>query len=887
METSLLTTKLYIPSPRSSLVTRPRLIERVDEGLRLGRKLTLLSAPAGFGKTTLLSEWAAHSTVPVAWVSLDEGDNDPTRFWSYIIAALQTVQADIGVSALAALRSPQSPSSEPFLADIINEVAAIQNSSVLILDDYHIIKRQPIHAALTFFLEHLPPQMHLVVSSRTNPPWPLARMRARDEITEIRADDLRFTLTEATAFLNDTMGLRLSQEDVDTLDARTEGWIAGLQMAALSMQGRKDATAFIKAFSGSHRFILDYLVEEVLERQSQNVQDFLLRTSILDRLTAPLCDVVAARDDSQAMLVQLEQANLFVMPLDDERRWYRYHHLFADLLSNRLHQTSADLVPSLNRRASEWYAQNGLITEAVSHALEAGDIQQATRLVEENAFALVYHSELAALVGLLDMLPGRTVRLRPRLCIARAWALAYTGQVDAVEPLVLDAEKALGEIEDQTEIRRIAGRVAFLRAYVAAFRGDMSRAGGFASQALDHLPEDDMPVRGFAAALLGVVRQVSGDLVSAAAALEEAAASSLAAGDSCTAVDVICDLVGLQVAQGQLRRAVANCEDALQLADECVKQVGRRPPVVGYVYLRLASILRERNELETALHYATNGFELYRRWGQPDYSRLVYGEMAKIRQAIGDSEGALDAVREAKRAASGLSPRVIALVAALEARIQLAQGDIATASRWAQESRLSVDDELDYQSEVIYRNFARILVAQGRPGQALRLLGRLLEVVETAGAAGTTIEVWVYRALALQALGDQDQALTALEHALSLAEPEGYMRIFIDEGAPMGRLLRQAIARGVATDYARYLLSALETKADHRQPQVELVEPLSEREFEVLQFLPTNLTAPQIARKLHIAPTTVRTHIKNIYGKLGVHSRMEAITRAKKLKLLT
>jgi LuxR family maltose regulon positive regulatory protein len=897
MATPPLKTKLYIPPPRRDWVPRPRLIERLGQGLALGpagfeRKLTLISAPAGFGKSTLLSAWAASTRQPVAWVSLDDGDNDPTRFWTYVITALQTRRPALGALALAAIQSRQPPAIEALLAGLINELAGMPGTLVLVLDDYHVISAPQIHDAVAFFLDHMPPQLHLVLSSRANPPWPLARIRARREITELRIDDLRFTPIEAAAFLNDVMGLGLSAEDVATLETRTEGWIAGLQLAALSMQGGTDTTSFIQAFSGSHHFVLDYLVEEVLDRQPPGVQSFLLRTSFLEHLTAPLCDAVRfgegelpGGEDSQTILEQLEQANLFLVPLDDERRWYRYHHLFADLLRSRLKLAEPGRMPELHRRASAWYAQNGLIAEAVSHALATGNIPQAARLVEENAFTLVYHGELTTLLRQLDALPQDLVRLRPQLCVARAWAQAYTGQVEVVEPLLRGAEKTLVELPDHAETQGIAGRIAFLRAYVAAFRGDMPRAAELAREALEYLPESDMPTRGLASVVLGVVLQVSGDLAAAAQSLDQAVAISRAAGDDCATVDVLCDLVGLQVVRGQLREAAATCQEALRLADECVRRVGRRPPVIGYVYIRLSGVLREWNELENALRYAQKGFELYRHWGQPDYLRMAHGEMARILQALGDKDGALDAAQEARRVARELSPRGNDLAAAWEAQIRLAQGDVAAASRWIQESGLRGEDELNYQNEPVYRILARVLIAQGRPAQALELLDRLLQVVEGAGAAGSIIEVLVLQAMALQGMGRQAWALAVLERALSLAEPEGYVGTFIGEGAPMERLLRRAIAQGLAVRYAGRLLAALGTKREPG-PFPADVEPLSERELEVLRLLTTRLTVPEIARELYVAATTVRSHVRSIYGKLGVHNRIEAVSRARQLDLL-
>ena len=865
-------------------------------------KLILISVPAGFGKTTLLSEWVAGCGRPVAWVSLDKADNDPARFWAYVIFALQTAHPNVGEAALAALQSPQPPPIEMPLTSLINEIAEIPDPLVLVLDDFHMITGHQVHDGITFLVDNLPPQMHLVLSSRANPPWPLARMRARREITELRVDDLRFTPAEAAAFLNDVMGLGLSAEEIATLDTRTEGWIAGLQMAALSMQGRTDVTAFIKAFSGSHRFVLDYLVEEVLDRQSSAIQAFLLKTSILDRLTALLCDVVTDSNDSQTILIQLEQANLFLVPLDDERRWYRYHRLFADLLRSRLQQTQADQVPTLHCRASEWYEKNDLIAEAVSHALTAGDIERVARLVEGNALAMMDRGELTTLVGWLDALPDEVVCSRPWLCVAHAWVLAYAGQADAVEPLLRDAEKALDGFDQaakaDVEGQRIAGHIAAIRTYVAGLRGDMSRSAELAREALERLSEEDLMARGWTALMLGFALRYKGDLVGAAHALAEATAISQMAGDSHVVMLVLCELAALQFLQGRLHKAAATCRDALQSADEYARRGGQRLPVTGYAYARMSNVLREWNDLEAALRHAREGLELCKQWRQADALLEGYIHLARALQAIGDADGALSAIQEAKQVASDVSPWFVVYAEAYEARLWLAQGDVATAALWAQESGLSIDDDLSFQYEFIYRTLARILVTQSRSDptgrlldEALGLLAQLLQVVEVVGAMGSAIEILVLQAMALQAQGEGDQALTALERALSLAEPEGFVRIFIDEGAPMGRLLRQAIAHGSAADYAGKLLAALEKETkDERQIEQPcpspLVEPLSERELEVLRLLTTHLSSTEIAKELCISVNTTRSHIKNIYSKLNVHRRVEAIQRAEELELL-
>jgi LuxR family maltose regulon positive regulatory protein len=889
MDTPLLSTKLYTPPPRPNLVPRPRLIEHLNEGLQPGRKLILVSAPAGFGKTTLLSAWCRRAARPVAWVSLDEGDNDPARFWSYVIAALQTVHPALGEGALATLQSPQLPPLQALLTGLINDIAEIPAGAILVLDDFHAITTPQISDSIAFLADNMPSQMRLLLSGRADPLWPLARLRARGELTELRANDLRFTPSEVTTFLNTTMELGLSTEEIAALDGRTEGWIAGLQMAALAMRSQ-DASAFVRAFGSSHRFILDYLVEEVLDRQPVGTQDFLLATSVLERMSAPLCDAVTGRDDSRSILAQLEQANLFLIPLGDERRWYRYHHLFAELLRSRLGQIWPERVSGLHRRASEWHAQNDLVPEAVRHALAARDVEPAARLIAENALALIYHGELATVIGWLEALPGEMVRSQARLGVATAWAQVYAGQLDAVEALLQDAERALANRGESEQSRHVAGHIAAIRAAVADFRGESSRAIDLARTALESLAQDDLIIRGFTLSLLGTALRDSGDLAAAARASAEAVAVSRAAGDVRVSVTALCELAILHIWQGRLRKATATLHDALRLADQLVGRSGRRPPVAGLVYARLSGVLRAQNDLQGALRYARQAIELCERWGQADISIVGYSSLANILQASGDADGALNAVRKVRQTAAGLSPWYGAVAAAWEARLQLAQGDVSAAVRWAESSGLSGDDAFTLDTESEYRTLARVLIAQGRLNEALDLLGRLLQAAEAAEAVSQVIEVLVLQAKALQAQRRDAAAVAALERALALAEPEGHVRVFVDEGPQMEQLLRQAVSRGTALEFVGTLLSALRAPTDVPEdgtiPTQPLVEPLSQRELEVLHLLVTGASNKDIAHTLFIAVGTVKQHLKSIYGKLDVHSRTEAVHRARELGLL-
>ena len=903
---SLLATKLHLPLLRPQRVARPRLIQRLDDGLRLERRLTLISAPAGFGKTTLLSEWVQHRHTRVAWLSLDAGDNDLPLFLSYVIAAIETLHPGAVDDSLALLRPAQALPTESILTALVNDLAGIADTFTLVLDDYHVIEAHAVHDALAFLLDHSPPRLRFIIASRIDPPLPLSRLRARDQLAELRAADLLFTPDEAAAFLNDVMGLGLSREDVAALEDRTEGWIAGLQMAAVSMQGRSDLSAFVRAFTGSNRFVLDYLVDEVLDRQPPAIQDFLLKTSILDRLSAPLCDAVLdeglTTDDesrspvvlrpSSEVLERLERANLFLVPLDDERRWYRYHHLFADLLRSRLMQTLPDQVPVLHRRASEWYELNGLISEAVSYALEAGDVERVARLVEVNALAILERGELAALAQQLNRLPDAIVCARPWLCLSHAWVFAYTGQINAVEPLLQDAERAAG-IGGDDEQRRITGHAAAIRAYVAWIQGEASRAAELARLALDNLPQQDRMTRALAAWTLGVALQLVGDLAGAV----QAHAQSMTIGQTAASMHVSLIAAGslayALMLQGKLHPAFAACQDALRLAEEA-KPAGHPMPAVGIAYGTMSLVLLEWNDREAAVQYAREGVTLARQWGQADTLHFTYSCLASALQASGDLSGALDIIRKSKQIASSVSSWFAEISERLEVELKIARGDVEAVRRWVRERDLRIDDDLRDRRRPLYRTLACALITLGRPDEALALLARLRALHEQYGATDALIHVLALQALAHQAQGKAELGLAVLDRALALAEPEGYVRTFIDQGAPMGELLRQAAARGLAVEYVARLLAALTEDSERRAHSIHpsapilqpLIEPLTERELEVLRLLAAGLSNQEIAQTLFIATGTVKKHLKNIYGKLDAHTRTEAVARAGGLGLL-
>ncbi len=910
MSTPILTTKLYSPPTRPEFVPRPRLIERLNDGLQ--RKLTLISAPAGFGKTTLVSDWLHQSKVPTAWLSLDEGDNDPTRFLAYLVAALQTIAANMGEGVLAVLQAPQPPPTESILTALLNEITSIPDNFVLVLDDYHVIEAKPADNALTFLLEHLPPQMHLVIATREDPHLPLARLRARGQLTELRAADLRFTPGEAATFLNQVMGLGLSAEEVTSLETRTEGWIAGLQLAALSMRGREDVAGFIRAFAGDNRYIVDYLVEEVLQCQPERVRSFLLQTSILDRLSGPLCDAVTDQEEGNVMLEALERGNLFVVPLDDKRHWYRYHHLFADVLHAHLMKEQPDRVPTLHRRASEWYEHNGSPADAVRHALAAEDFERAAGLVELAWPAMDGRFQSATWLGWVKALPDELVRARPVLSVGYAWAFLNGGELEAGEARLRDAERWLETTADMSErpeapsaemvvvdeeqFRSLPATTATARAYHAQALGDVPGTVKYARRALDLLPEGDHLRRGPAAALLGLVQWASGDLEAAHRSIADAMAGFQMAGNMHFAISGTYGLADIRMAQGRLREAVSTYEQSLQLATEQGEPVLRG---TADLYLGLGELHREQGDLEAARQHLLRSEELGEQAALPDWPHRLCLAQARLKEAQGDLDGALSLLDEAERLYYRTPIPDVRPIAALKTRVWVRQGRLTEALGWARERGLSVDDDLSYLREFEHVTLARVLIARYNSDreersilEAMGLLERLLKAAEEGGRMGSVIEILVLQALAHEAQGNIPLALAPLERALALAEPEGYVRIFVDEGLPMAQLLSEAAAHGMMLDYIGKLLAVFEAEEQKREdksylpPAQPLVEPLSQRELEVLQLIAQGLSNRKISERVFLALSTVKGHNRIIFSKLQVQRRTEAVARARELGLL-
>ncbi|MCB0192060.1 MAG: tetratricopeptide repeat protein [Anaerolineae bacterium] len=936
---TLLKTKLYIPPARPQLVARPRLTQQLNRGLH--RKLTLVAAPPGFGKTTLMSEWQA--ALPpddwsMTWVSLDDQDNDPVRFWSYIISALDAAGTDLSSDVLPSLHTPQAPDIEAILITLINAMTTIDHHIILVLDDYHVINAEANHQALTFLLDNLPPRLHVAITSRTDPPIPLTRLRVRSQLTELRDSDLRFTPAEIATFLNQIMGLKLSPDDVAALEARTEGWVAGLQLAALSMQGYDDVQRFVQSFTGSHRFVIDYLAEEVLSQQPDHIRTFLLHTSVLDRLSAPLCDAVMNtansnsdgqphsaehfshlqsplhyQSPSQSILQHLEYANLFLIPLDSERRWYRYHHLFADFLKAQLaHITDEAHIADLHRRASDWYADNGHIPEAVRHALIIDDTDRATGLMEPVVIDMLAGGEVNTVATWLDALPDAFIQTRPRLSLSKAWTLIVTNRWDEIGPYIHYAEENLAPYATHDaaqlpdEVLGMLGEIAALKAMRASNQGEIAEAITLCQAALKQLPQENRVVRSILLLALGGIYVSAGDLELATETLLEAISISQAINGLVIAMSALANLAGLYKERGNIEQAIEIFKQATTSSSTALSKERYQSPKITtlntWAYLGLAEIYYQRNELDKAQSYLDTGFELAQR-GNFLGGNLVIAFIVQtlLTQARGDNAKALATIEQARNAVVGEAP-IESWIHAVEAWLWLVGGNFAAVQQWQQQSGLPLSDPADYvRLPGEHTILVRTWLAQERFDEAFALLENMHAAFKAEGRNGRLVEVVMLQALTLYCQGKVDQALIPLTLALKLGHQGGYIRLFVDEGLPMAQLLTLAKSRRIAADesYLDRLLAAfnpdaLETPAKLSKKATPsstltvqpLIEPLSDRELEVLELIATGLSNQEIADKLIIAEGTVKKHIHNIFGKLGVRRRSQAILRATELHLL-
>ena len=898
MSQGLLRTKLYFPSGRPHLVARPRLTARLNEGLT--RPLTLLSAPPGFGKTTLLSEWVAQAKLPVAWLVQDANDNDPVRFWSYFIAALQQIDASIGSSSLALLQLPGSTASESILEALVNEIDALAGDRVtapvpgkiagsradfiLVLDDYHVIETPAIQQQVSFLLDHLPQHMHLMISTRADPPLHLARLRARDQLNELHERDLRFTRAEVTQFLNETMSLSLTAEQIAALETRTEGWIAGLQLAALSLRGREDLTGFVRAFTGSHRFVFDYLTDEVFARQTESIQSFLLQTSILERLNASLCNALTGRADGQAMLEELERNNLFLTALDDERRWYRYHQLFADVLRHRLAEKSPTALAELHLRAGEWFENERLVTEAVKHAIAAHDWESVARLTDSASESLRLRGEIATLTNWIQALPESVRRSHPALCLTYARALVNVARYADAETFILEAEHWLEENTQgrDTKVDSLRGKALALRAQFANTRNEFTQAIELAQRAEQLLPAEDVSWRSGVSLILASALRFTSNWLKANETYQEAAALKESIGDYSNAVFALSSRGEGLEAIGKLRQAAQQFEEVLRLA-----HVWRIPnaPITGYASIGLGRVRYEWNELETALRDVQTGLEHGQQAGIMDVLLRGYHVLARIRLAQRDMAGALAALDAADAVAEKMGvAQVKDWITALRAQAWLATGATEAAVEWASHF---VGRKQDAVLPSVQIALAKVWLSQRETDKALSVLDHALQSTQVVGRLGNAVHILAVQAIVYHARGEHQQAFATLEHALELAEPEGYVRVFADEGAPMARLLYRMLTRSPASNYVRRLLEALGESAGIEIPVASnLIEPLSQRELEVLRLIVEGATNKEIANELVLTVNTVKRHISNIFGKLHVSNRVQAIAQARQLNLL-
>ncbi len=915
----LIRTKLHLPFTRAGIVSRPRLDAQLAHGLQ--GPLTLITASAGFGKTTLVASYAASCGLPIAWLSLDKDDNQAARFLNYLVAALQEADQTIGSEAHHLLAAARQVPPEAVLTSLINDLEASGKEIVLVLDDYQQISSPAVHEAATFLLEHCPKNFHLVITTRSDPPLPLTRFRTRGQAMEIRAHELSFTEPEATQFLNESMGLELDARSVAALEERTEGWIAGLQMAALSMHNRKDVYEFIEGFSGTNRYILDYLLEEVLANQPAEIQHFLLYTSILERLAAPLCEALlgdqgigdrefeAERSSPipyplsphpacQQILEYLERTNLFLVPLDDERLWYRYHHLFADLLRAQLQKKlGTQGVDRLHLLAAEWLGQNGSILEAIDHASLAQDDERVERFIEQNYREIISRGEQSSMRYWTSKLSKELVYRRPWLCIYEAHSHAWFGELDEADRLLEAAEKLIRSEISVPDARTMLGHFSYVKSRVTAMRGDMQRAIEYCLAARENIPTDNLSLQFNTLVTLGYEYFLMGDYANASQVLNEAIRLGISAGALMYTVAATCFMARLYAVQGLLRKSY----DTYQMAEKLILEAsGEHRDARALLDIGLADLFCEWNDLEPALIHLQRGLALLHLWGKADDLILAYITLARIHLAQGNKSDARVAIEKAVQVVqtSGVFSEAQQGVEIAQVKLWLNQGEFQAANRWiaAKQERLGSDDRFRFENELASIARARVWIAQNQPDEAIGLLSHLEEIAQTAGRMGRVIEILLLEAFALREMNDSEQAQLALTKCLTLAQPEGYVRIFLDEGQPMQYLLARWLAHagaGPLRDYASRLLSlfCVEPKPhpiaqEKASPTGNLVEPLSQRELEVLHLMSLGTTNQEIARRLIVAPGTVKAHAASIYRKLDVANRTEAVARARQLGIL-
>lgn len=907
MADTVLLTKLHIPFQRQKLVPRPHLLEMLHLGL--AHRLILISAPAGYGKTTLIAEWIRGSKIAAAWVSLDKGENDLARFLDYCVAAIQTIFPKVGKTTQVMLQSPQRLMMEACLSLLINDLVEVERQVILVLDDYHLIQVQEVHDAVTFLLNHLPPQVHLVISTRADPPLPISRLRARGQLTELRLSDLRFSREEAEVFFTQMMEFSLTALDQEALIERAEGWATGLQLATLAMQahvnshGKEALPAFVHSFAGSHRYVLDYLVEEVLQYQPGSIQEFLQRTCVLERLCPSLCDALLKGDESStasqstaSVLEYLDRSNLFLVPLDDHRQWYRYHHLFSDLLNQRLLGSQPDLVPVLHRRASAWFEQNGWMNEAIEHAIAAEDFERAAEMISQAAEPTLMRSEVVTYMRWVERLPGAVLQNHPRLVVFQSWGLLFAGYSKEKIEACLNSLAALAD----------SPLSAPIRGYMALFQGDIGTSIELFRWALNQLPEEEHLLRGLAAICLANAYLSEYEVTSGVRALEEVAQESQRTGNTMLAALVYSNLAELSRKLGQLHQAQDYFLQAIDLATDAE---GHHLPVASRPLSGLSDLKREWNDLETAEKYIMESINLSRTWMQSGFIHST-PPLVRLKMAQGAWDEAQEILSQARKAAVEFSITQIDdyIVELYQAWLWVMRGELEKAAWWVEKFHIEEPfDELPASGAQAYNLFhmrkyeqlilVRLYLAQNEPEKALRLLETLLPKFEKIGRQVQVVEIHILKAIAWQAANRLNEAKSELLEALRLAEPEGYLRLFLDEGDPLHHLLdRIKAAETGLEDYVQRLLAAFDGENKFQDSPLTArekatgdplsLDPLSKREVEILYFLAGTLSADEIARKLFVSVHTVRSHMKKIYSKLGVHGRLEAVEKARELKLL-
>ena len=880
----LLSTKISIPTRRQKVISRPKLIDQLNAGRE--NKLILVSAPAGYGKTTLLVDWINQMALPVGWISLDAQDNDLKHFVSYLIASLKSIDIHIRGNIFSDQKDQDLEKLTEFISVLINQVSVSSKPVYLVLDDFHLILKYEIHQTISYLLENLPPNMHLVIATRSDPLLRLAKLRALGELFEIRADDLRFTLEEVGQYLNRSMGLGLSLDEITILTEKTEGWIVGLQLAAISLHKNPDQQGFIRNFAGDDRYIADYLLDEALIRQPEHVHNFLLQTSILDLMCAPLCNAVTGRNDSLQILAELDQANLFLVSLDNKGDWYRYHYLFRDLLRKHLNQTSPETTSQLYQRAGKWFEQNQLFSEAVRMALISDDSARVAELMEGYLLTIVSTSELAEMNQLLGSLSENRISGDPWLALAMAWGLAYEGELGKAQTLLEMASDSIEDADGKTR-SQLKGRILVLRAYLAGTRADYPKSIHFAYEALKEVPEGDLSIRSFTILIIGNAFRFQGKLKDALEYHQEALKLSESARDTFLSVMILSRLVDIYRITGQVDLSFWTGQDALKRIDHYQYKIGVTTFVEGYLKLRMSSSYYERNELEEAIIFAGTGLELARQWGAYDSLSLGYFNFCKIYQALGDSEKAESYLGEFIEKYPFESRFQYQTALAYKAELAVWKADIQSADFWVQSSGLRVSDNIQYLQFKFYDVLAQVLIVQKKFADARVLLKKLLRIAVESGAVEHEIRTRGRLALVLKEEGDEKSALEMFAPALNLAANGKYVRTILDLGEDIAQLMHVAVKNCIQVDYCLLLLENFQSPKQTKSPDDQvLVEPLSSRENEVLKWIALGYTNQEIAEELYLSLHTIKSHARNIFSKLGVKNRTEAVARARLLGVL-